>query len=488
MKKMKFATLSLLLLIFLTSIGCGNPRAEGLNNPSEGSASSDNVSAAKEVGCSIMDKILESRDPITYTKELTEALEAITLKTDTLPVGSFKFKAQKYPGDIDIFEAVAVTMPKEKAKAYYAARLASVAERVAADPDIFLGDFKAGIDTKVKLDVGKATEHREFAGYDQAKVQQSLQNMKEQNLITQEEFDNLTGLAKKDLSFDDWANLKESARQISTLRWNLEELMKQEKVLRDGSILKLGDALEGTVVKIDVHAPVTRTSGYTEVTNFYNLQYKDQGETHSLTEEMPNYAKSIEKDVITFFDKNTRKLLKGAKRLWVLSTILDDNELTAKLIPITRSPAAGLNQIIAESEVVRAISQPEKKIECVPVGARLMKQMESFEKRIAHHGSEIPVTLLSNKDNGLIRQIFDSYQQDCPLDAPYLGQNVVSDKTKTLINENLNKLEELIKPVVEKHAEEFLTNIGINLDDPLSALTGNKDVCPLKVPVIEDNP
>lgn len=430
--------------------------------------------------CPFIDKLLAVRDPLTFSSELNEVLSAITMGTNTTPVGSFKYQQQKYPGDIDIFETIEVSLPRDQAKEYFAQRISNVAMRVSGDPDLIFSDFKAGFDERLKIDIGKL-EKDTIVGYEHRAVHEAIDRLKNEALISDTEHTDLVALIKENPSTDEWEELKEAVRQLFTLRWTLSELMAQEKILRGNKIISLADAIDNSLVKIDLLAPVTKIGGYTEVTTIFNLIYIENGVSKNFTEKMADYRDSVTKDVLAFFDKKHRKHLKGAKRLWLLSTILKDNEVTAKLMPLLAdSNAAALNQVISESEVVRRILSPEHKIFCSPVGHRLLRQIGSFEKRILENTTDIPVDLLSNPDDGLLRSIFESLQKDCPRDAANADAIVVSEETKDLANKNLERLEEMVFGIVDNLAKDFLLKAGVNPDNPMGALTGRENVCPIE--------
>ena len=82
----------------------------------------------------------------------------------------------------------------------------------------------------------------------------------------------------------DWIELVEEVRKLYTLRWSLEELVAGVKILpgdagQPSAEVRLSDALQaGSVVKIDIWGLLQDELGYTkycEVTNFFQLQYRD---------------------------------------------------------------------------------------------------------------------------------------------------------------------------------------------------------------------
>lgn len=429
--------------------------------------------------CPEVEAMLVKKNSDLFTQKLYETLDAVSMNEDVLPVGSYSYVSHPYPGDIDVHESVIVNKSKEEAKHYFSQRLTNIAQRIASDPEIFFSDAKAGEDKSVVLDIGKSDAPGSFSGYNYASLTEHVKRFFDNGLITAEERDELLALIKPDLTYLDWTKLKEAAHNLATLRWSLQELLAQKKLLRDKNEISLANAIEGAMVKIDVLSPVTKHGYYTELSNFIELFYIDEGKQKYVSVKSADYIESISKDVLEFYNPAKKKALKASKRLWILAVAKKDYQLIAKLMPLLQSDAAGLNQIIAESEVIRSILKPERKIVCSPVGLKLIQQIASFEKRTLNHTNAISTNDFSNPQDGLTRTSFDALTTNCPEDAPGLDNIVISDRVKEIATNNLLKLEEKLKPIIEKMTLEYLQKVNINPMDPFASLSGTVAICPV---------
>jgi hypothetical protein len=467
MKNLSFGLCAVFTLFYL---GCG---------PSHENRGTAAKNGSVEGSCPEIDAMLTKKSSDLFPQKLLETLDAVSMNEDTLPVGSYSYSSQSYPGDIDVHENVIVNKSKSEAKQYFSQRLTNVAARIASDPEVFLSDAKAGEDKNVSLDIGTSKAPGTFSGYNCDLVTDQVESMFNKNLITAKEYEELIELIKPNLTYLEWSKLKEAAHQLVTLRWSLDELLAQKKVLRDKTEISLADAVEGSMIKIDVLAPVTKYGYYTELSNFYELFYVDEGQKKYVSVESANYVDAVTKDVLEFYNPAKKKSLKASKRLWILSVAKKDYQLIAKLMPLLQSDAAGLNQIIAESEVVRSILSPDRRILCSPTGMKLMQQIASFEKRTLNHTNEIATSDFSNPQNGLTRTTFDALSANCPEDAEGLDDIYVSDETKELAVKNLLELEEKLKPIIEAATLDYLKSVNINPADPLASLSGDVAICPV---------
>ena len=65
-------------------------------------------------------------------------------------VGSGKFRAQSYPGDIDLMEKIEMCCSKRDIARFVTERLQRIARDIKESEHVYLGDFKAGLDNDSK--------------------------------------------------------------------------------------------------------------------------------------------------------------------------------------------------------------------------------------------------------------------------------------------------------------------------------------------------
>jgi hypothetical protein len=361
--------------------------------------------------------ILKQRTLEGLTEETKALIQLITLQNDVFPVGSFRYKAHRYPGDIDIFEPIKACCDKESASKAIASKIQGMAREILTRPDVYLGDFKAGLDDRFLI-----------PSLDSA--QNILDGLLKQNLITTDEY-------KEALAFSSLDDLQEYMRKFRIVRWTLEEILSGVKVLPNDIKLTLSDALtHKSVVKIDLWAPLN--GNYNEITNFFLVVMIDkEGKEVVLNEELGDRLINLNHDIIKYGSKEHRNSLKLAKRLWNRALFLGDTKMPKILYPLFQSGCNSLNQIAGESEVIRMMIErlPNPPIET------LLLQIDGFRRRIT--------------------DVFDVDFNPRPMFV--LIKNIISSNVDIIAG--LLELERLLKKTVERHANNFLNCNIPNIDE-----------------------
>lgn len=342
--------------------------------------------------------IFDPRGPEVYTGDIKNAIDIITLDKDQPPkiVGSFKYRVHKYPGDIDMLELYSGCCTLAEAKRDIVKRIIEMAKRIKEHKDVYLGDFKAGIDKRFQINIGAIKNHN-IINYDSNKIIKDINKLYENKLLNKEQMLHLYDLIPEKPTIEQWKLLNEKIRKYYIVRWSLNELIKGKKNLIGKRLITLSSAIsQGTVVKIDIF---TKINGrYTEITNFFALSARNKnGELIPLTEEFADYCESLQTEIIEKIKEG--KYLKVAKRLWLLALNKKDVPYLKKLYPLFSSPAAQLRQIAAESETMASMLDILYKPPCKDIKT----QIDGFKLRIA----DIPSTILSEGTRRILYDIVD---------------------------------------------------------------------------------
>jgi len=350
------------------------------------------------------DNILKQRTFEGLSKETQGLIQLITIENGVFPVGSFRYKAHRYPGDIDIFEPVKACCDKESASQAIANKISTMAKEISQHHDIYLGDFKAGLDERYNVSTV-------------AELEQLLKT----GLLTQEEY-------REAVSQKTQEDLQEFLRQFRIIRWSIPELIAGYKILPKKIKLSLADALtHKSVVKVDLWAPQNGT--YNEITNFFLIVMIDKnGKETVLNEELGDRLKNLNHDIVKYGSCKHRNSLKLAKRLWNRALFLNETEMPKMLYPLFQSGANSLNQVAGESEVIRMMLEKLK---------------------------NPPVEILLTQIDGFRRRITDVYDVDFNPEPMYkVIINILQRKTDIITG--LLELENLLKKAVEVHSRDFL--------------------------------
>jgi cell division protein ZapA (FtsZ GTPase activity inhibitor) len=266
-----------------------------------------------------------------YTLPEKEAIHLATYDPDVLPVGSFSYSSQKYPGDIDIQERI------------------KVMDNIITDagiPDVIQEAESLKHATKIIAD----------------DIKKIIRKLKD----------------KRGYYFADFkAGLYSNGDGI---HWTKDEIKMGKKLVVDPvtcnqKILKLSDALFNGVVKLDLWAPIN--GRYIEVTNFIIPTLVKDGKEFNLNGEQPDYISSIAKDVIDYY--NVGNYFKSDKRLWLLAAYFGDDDLLAKITPILNSGAGILYQVVGD---VGTLMLMLDRLKSPPVGS-ILDEIDEFKSRIS---------------------------------------------------------------------------------------------------------
>ena len=88
---------------------------------------------------------LTIRNPENYPEYLKFVLDLITFNEVPNVIGSYRYNVQKYPGDIDLFERVVISLDVDQAAKFYEEQFKIIFQKLLVNSKkIFINDFKVG--------------------------------------------------------------------------------------------------------------------------------------------------------------------------------------------------------------------------------------------------------------------------------------------------------------------------------------------------------
>jgi hypothetical protein len=282
--------------------------------------------------------LTDKRSTLCFTKDLSQAIEVISLISKPVIVGSYSFIAHPYPGDIDMFEVNEERASVRQAGRRFQRRFQQMAQRIQGRKNTYLTDFKVGEDHHFRIDCDASFEQ----------IREHLKTLFYQQLLTRSEMNEWVQTLQTSRK-----EFKELVRTRLVLRWTLDEMLKGVKVLPGQRKISLAEALtHQTIVKVDIIALVNGM--YTEVTNLFKLSARDPktNQVNYLSQPDVDYHYSLKQDLKKYSDPVHAKYLKLAKRLWSLSILRDDQRILGKLKPLLESGIARLGQLRALVETL----------------------------------------------------------------------------------------------------------------------------------------
>lgn len=360
--------------------------------------------------------------------------------------GSAIFKGNVRAGDIDIMQLIPID-EQSLALQWIVKELTSDAGN---NYEFFIGDIKCGIVSKFRslLKYIGTYQNGKIIGYDYDACKYSFNlspDFAKANLI----------LPKKIITRIDFINyLKcyDLAHELITRRWTPEEITEGYIIDDDGKQYTLNQACyESELTKLDMFS-------------FLNSNFKEI--TNSLFDTKKEYDPKIFEDQLTFnmliqyFAKG--KLMKSLKRLYALSRMQKNKELTLLLHDFTqRSIAGAYNSIINELKVLIDIFERHSltflndKSDNASFRRRRLRQ---------HLGNiEIMIQKLYNPYYEEYRDFLDYIDN---IDTKISGNEFTSKDIKEMVK-SMNKIIDFFNEKIEILCKEFIKENKINFEQYL---------------------
>lgn len=295
----------------------------------------------KKLGMKIDAKILTPIQASDLSQDLLDTLNIISISdmtkkgSDTHIVGSYRWRAHKYPGDIDMMEIYHVnSSDRDEATLMIKKELQKVADDINKNPRVRLADCKCGFDSRFdNLVTNMGTLQRSYVLPDMiAFFENEIPNYSKQNCV--EELNNLVSvgaiteeiknqllrlLPPGKMTGNFYFEIYSILRKHRLLRWNINDLLtgvkfKQSYNSSPPYAIKIEEALKhNTSTKIDLWAKVGNR--WTELTNFFVFQYGPSNEPVGFKFDI-SIDDSVKYDIMFYSSPAHEKNPKVAKRIW----------------------------------------------------------------------------------------------------------------------------------------------------------------------------
>lgn len=389
--------------------------------------------------------ILQTRLKESLPEDIQKIIDSISIdkKQPTKIVGSFQYIIHEYPGDIDGIEEFTGCCSINQSIRTIAKSIKTIALNVKNLKYSYLGDFKAGIDSRFYIETGDwilKDKHLELIKYDIKHIKNRLDMLYQSNLLSKQKYDYINSLVVYKPTFLQHKKIYDTIKDLYILRWSLNELLKGRKNLVDNMIISLEEALtKKTIVKIDLYSLVQNR--FIEITNFYVLKSKTEDNrivSLSVETQRWDYINKLKKDIIIYAQPSLKKLMKMSKRLWLKAIADKNNELLIKLYPLFSSGIAKLYQVLSDIETMMNMIEKLKN----PPYRIMIRSLQEIKMRI----STIRGDILSEKKALYIFTLIDDIK--------------IETYTK-----DLDKLYDFINDIVNINTAKYLENKSINFKD-----------------------
>jgi len=322
-------------------------------------------------------KLLDS-----YNVPTIKAINIISSKKfpDIKPIGSYIFKFQKYPGDIDMREKIIKTGNPRQATKKALHEILKILNAIKKDKNAFLGDFKAGGDSAFDINIGKITPEGKIIGYDYENVFNRFVNLYKMGVITKKEFNFFKRLIKKRLTVKSYIELWTAIKKLYKIRWEMKDAFRGYKILPGGRKKYLVDAMmDKEIVKLDVWYWLNNR--YIEISNFIMIYNVEKGkQPHFINTKQESLVFELKKDVRKYLSRYLLNNFKAMKRIWILAVQFKDKKMLNKLSPLMEGDLSILYQIVSDMVVLYKMF---KKINNIPY-KNIATEIQWFKSRLAY--------------------------------------------------------------------------------------------------------
>lgn len=394
------------------------------------------------------ESIVEFKPLSSFPKELIKNMELLSFwsKKSAEPMGSYMFRIQKYPADVDLIEVFYDCCSKEEVIKKFIKIVKLRMKYISSLKYHYITECKVGFDKRYDLKIGNLN-HGKFTENPQFLFQiTSLHNI---GLLDEREYDLirflLSGMSGKYNIYevqDAYDIIKNTLRDRYILRWTDEELIKGIKK-KNGKIFTLKQELqEKSPFKIDMI--VFLNGKFVEVTNFLMFGFSHDGlkVPINLSEyDNPSLLGLLEEIEKFFFSDLFYSPFKCVKRIFALARLNGDHETSSLFSEFISSNISLLYQLKSEIEtiliILEKIGNPPKNL--------IDTQLDSLKVRFTY------VMEIGQEDLETIIMIIDK------VNSINYSNGEIHKKVKYL-----EELTKFIKPIINFTTINFMTSVGFN--------------------------
>ena len=300
-----------------------------------------------------MNNLLKNKNKISYPEKLENAFSLISFSGNYDIAGTGNLKSILYPSDYDLFEEVIETNNKNEALTHIVKRFQEIFKKIKNSDFIYLIDFKCGVYKNAYFD--KYNNLNEFLIY--------LNKIYQKNLINVTEYKKALKLKNKD-------DIREFARSLYIIRWNIDDVLKGYKTLNNGDkIYLINCVLDNTMIKLDCILHYNY-SIFMEISEIYVFKIKNKKKNLTTSEQI---HQGITNDYKKFMHEG--KIYKALKRLFSIYKYKKDLGKSKELIKFFNSNEGLLNKVKNDLEIYVIVLEkiPKIKINEIHFGLQNLK-------------------------------------------------------------------------------------------------------------------
>ncbi|KAF4740181.1 hypothetical protein FOZ62_004873, partial [Perkinsus olseni] len=317
----------------------------------------------EDTGLRVDSRLSHPLDARTYSPALKEVVELITIGKDMpAPVGSYRYLAFKYWGDIDVFEKVYLDRPSDVTARIFAGQLQRVVlnvlnlqaaaaattptlapSRSAGSPlrGVYFLELKCGLHPNASLTsitgIGKWDyAARKLVGYDGPHVYRQLSRLLAEGLLSEHVLRKapcldsrhsveaqwsttykhwILSIAQRDRAMTEYEFFRQWVHSFPKLRWSPKEIIAGRKVISNsnGLSMSLEDAVRFSQGEVKFDVAVSLPQGRIIEAS---VLWQVESEEGLLTKPLNPYKESLNSDILKYAGGDKQDFYKTAKRMW----------------------------------------------------------------------------------------------------------------------------------------------------------------------------
>ncbi len=317
-----------------------------------------------------------------YPEDVINEIKLLSFSKDkdATPFGSFIYRIQKYPGDVDLVEEFTDCCTIKEVTKKFAKKLKEMVRKISAKRTHYFTEFKAGVDKRFNVDIGTLQNGIYTPG---SQLEEQIKRLIRHKLLPNDEIKAINQtLSKLIMNGNDYDIIYNIFREHMILRWNVDEILVGVKKLPDRASKKLEQALgEHGHIKIDM---VTSINGkFVEVTNFLQLSFIKDGEPVHINidiEENHDIPKMLPIDINRLYYSNFHyNPFKMVKRIYSLTRHNQDIAILQKILPVISSNISLMYQIKSELDAIMLVL----KLYRSPSPKAIFENLDNIKLRLA---------------------------------------------------------------------------------------------------------
>ena len=377
-----------------------------------------------------------------------------------MPFGSYLFRYQKYPGDIDLIEDIVGNSKQEVVK-NFCKRIKEIVRSIQKKKGHYYSEVKFGQDLTYAIKVGYL---KEGVYYVNPSLKQTLIKLYNNRQFSKEDYIRCMDILRggNELHFDVFDEIIKIIRSYFIIRWTPAEILNNKKKLKSNKFITMEQALIlSSLTKIDEIVYINGV--FIEVTNIYHLQYKEHGQVEELNK---NYISNV--------------IPLEIERLFYSNMWYDPFKMLKRVVSYCNFMINETNNDhAAHYEIVKQL------VPFLISNISLLNQQKGFLENLIKI-NEIKPNLPQIQNKGALDKIKDllaNIQEIDQTELIFLNKLLIKSMQK--FNKlDIEKITEILQSKVNFHTIKFLNSIGwehlpdivlpndytITLDNPLSDL------------------